>query len=184
MRWSSSSSSSLHVFRTNNNKYIYIVLCCVIIVQTGEVWPLPCRSRWLVRQCTPRVACLSLSFFVYRPFPFFYSLIRLPTMSRADRRSTAVLPHCRASNIVRRLGHRALTGRGLGVIVHQHYGYRIHYELRGEFGSRSFEQRYPGYQPCQQACADMVRGSPGDLCECMLMRECLGVYVSQGYVGR
>ena len=105
-------------------------------------------------------------------------------MSRAGRGSTGLLPHYRASyNIVQRFGHRALTGRDLGIIVHQHYGYRIHYELRGEFGSRSFERRYPGYQPCQQACADMVRGSPGGLCECMLMRECLGVYGSQEYVG-
>ena len=72
----------------------------------------------------------------------------------------------------------------MGLRVHQHYGYRIHYELRGEFGSRSFERRYPGYKPCQQACADMFRGSPVGLCESMLMRECLGVYGSQGYVGR
>ena len=52
-------SSSLHIV-LNTNKYIYIALWCVIIVQTCEVWPLPCRSRWLVRQCTPRIACLSL----------------------------------------------------------------------------------------------------------------------------
>ncbi len=113
----------------------------------------------------------------------------MPTMSSAGRTSyrcgsTAVLPHYRALNIVQRLGHRALTGRGLGVIVHQHYGYRVHYELRAEFGSRSFERRYPGYQPCKQACVDMVRGSPLDLCECMLMRESLAVYGSRGYVGR
>ena len=46
-----------------------------------------------------------------------------------------VTPWSRASL---RLG--ALTGRGLGVTVHQHYGYRIHFELRGEFGSPSFER--------------------------------------------
>ena len=103
--------------------------------------------------------------------PFFYSLrIIMPTMSSAGqtpyrRGSTAVLPHYRALNIAQRLGHRALTGRGLGVIVHQHYGYRVHYELKGVFGSRSFERRYPGYQSCQRACVDMVRGSPVGLCE-------------------
>ena len=144
-----------------------------------------CRAGHVARSAVYVTRRLSLypSFLVYRLFPFFYSLIRLPTMSRAGRLSTVVLPHYRASNIVQRLGHRALTGRGLGVIVYQHYGYRIHYELRGEFGSRSLERRYSGYQPCQQACADMVRGSPGVLCECMLMRECLGVYGSQEYVG-
>ena len=113
----------------------------------------------------------------------------MPTMSGAGqttyrRGSTAVLPHSRALNIVQRLCHRALTGRGLGVIVHQHYGYQVHYELRGDFGSRCFERRYPGYQPCQRACADMVRHSPGGLCECMLMRECLAVYGSREYVVR
>ena len=112
----------------------------------------------------------------------------MPTMCAGQttnrRGSTAVLPHSRALNIVQRLCHRALTGLGLGLSVHQLYGYRVHYELRGEFGSHSFERRYPRYQPCKWACADMVRFSPGGLCEYMLMRECLAVYGSREYVGR
>ena len=100
------------------------------------------------------------------------------------RGPTAVLRHVASMNFVQRLGHRALTGRGLGVIVHQHYGYRIHYELRGEFGSRSFERGYPDYQSCQRACVNMVLGYSEGLCECMLMRENLQVYGSFAYAGR
>ena len=161
---------------------------CVIHLRTGEAWPLPCRSGWLARQCSPRVACLYTSLYIDISL-FYYTLVIMPTMSCAGqttyrRGSTAVLPHSRALHIVQRLCHWALTGRGLCVIVHQLYGYRLHYELRGEFVSHSFERRYPGYQPCKRACADIVRVSPGGLCECMLMRECLAVYGSREYVGR
>ena len=100
------------------------------------------------------------------------------------RGPTSVLRHYRAANIVERLGHRALTGRGLGITVHQHYGYRIHYELRGEFGSHTFERRYPSYLACNRVCVAMVRGYPEGLCNCVLVRECLSVYGSLEYAGR
>ena len=100
------------------------------------------------------------------------------------RGPTSILRRYRALNIVQHLGHRALTGRGLGIIVYQHYGYRIHYELRGEFSSRTFERRYPIYRSCSQVCIDMVRGYPEGLCNCMLMRECLAVYGTLEYAGR
>ena len=100
------------------------------------------------------------------------------------RGPTSILRRYRALNIVQHLGHRALTGRGLGIIVYQHYGYRIHYELRGEFSSRTFERRYHIYRSCSQVCIDMVRGYPQGLCNCMLMRECLAVYGTLEYACR
>ena len=137
---------------------------CVINVKTGEAWPLPCRSRWLARQCTPRLACLSIFPCIHTFPPLFYSiLINMPAGMIAGQPSypggpTSVFRHYRAANIVQRLGYRALTGRGLGLTVHQHYGYRIHYELRREFGSRTFERRYPSYSACNRVCVVMVRG--------------------------
>ena len=53
------------------------------------------------------------------------------------RGPTSVLPHVRSLSIVQRLGHRELMGRGLGVLVHRHSGFRMHLELKGVFVSRS-----------------------------------------------
>ena len=87
-------------------------------------------------------------------------------------------------NIVQRLANRALTGRCLGIAVHQHYGYRVHFELRGVFGSRSFERRFSGNQSCDRFCISVIRGYPEGLCECMLVREGFSVYASWPYAGR
>ena len=74
-------------------------------------------------------------------------------------------------NIVQRLGHRALTGRGLCVTVHEPYGYRFHFELRGEFGTRSFARWFRCNRSCDRFCIDVLRGYPEELCVCMLVRE-------------
>ena len=99
------------------------------------------------------------------------------------RGPTSVLRHYRAANIVQRLGHRALTGRGLGITVHQHYGYRMHYELGGAFGSRPFERRFPTYETCSQHCVDIVRSFPEVLCNCVLMREYLDFSARRSMLG-
>ena len=39
-------------------------------------------------------------------------------------------------SIVDRLAARSLTGRGLQILVHQHYGYRLHLEWSDASGSR------------------------------------------------
>ena len=97
---------------------------------------------------------------------------------------TGVLPRATSLNIVQRLGHRALTGRGLGVVAQQHYGYRVYFEIKGEFGSRNFETRFPSYRSCHRFCICVVRGSPVGLCECMVMREGLKVRCRLLYIGR
>ena len=75
-------------------------------------------------------------------------------------------------NIVQRLGHRALTGRVLGIAVHQHSGFRMHLVLKGAFGSRSFEQRLPSYQSLEHFCVTLIEGIPEGLCACMLLAGC------------
>ena len=97
---------------------------------------------------------------------------------------TAILPQYRSMNIVQRLGHRTLTVGGLEVTVHHHFGYRIHFEFRGEFGSRSFERWFRSFAACERSCADIVQGYPEGLCECMLMREWITMYSTLEYGGR
>ena len=100
------------------------------------------------------------------------------------RGPTSILRHYRAPNIVQRLGHRALTGRGLGITVHQHYGYRMHFQLGGAFGSHTFERRFPTYETCRELCVDIARGLLEGLCNCVLQREYLDVFGSAEYARR
>ena len=143
-------------------------------------------ARRLARQCSLRVACLSLyidiSLIILQPPQYISKNECRPALlpPQTDQHTPAL----QASNIVQSLGHRSLTGRGLGITVQQHYGYRMHYELRGVYGSRAFERRFPSYESCSQLCVDMVRGFPEGLCNCVLMREYLDVYGTPEYAGR
>ena len=73
-------------------------------------------------------------------FPtFLYSDITFSLQSQRDgtypkpRSSSAPLQGfiANVSSIIQRLTHRAITGRALGITVHQHQGYRVHYEWNG-----------------------------------------------------
>ena len=153
-----------------------------VIEKTGDAWPLPCGSHWLARQLSPRVSFLYPSLYIDIPIVLlqthrYAGIIECRAafiLARTDQR----LAGGRSMNIVQRLGHRALTGRGLGIIMHQHYGYRVHFELRCEFGSRSFERRFRGYQSCNRFCISVIRGYTEGLCECMLVREGISFYAS------
>ena len=159
----------------------YKVHCCVLIVTTGEAW--------LPQRCSPCVVCLYPSLYIVLPILLLYRHDTMPELLSAGQPSfwrgpTSVLPGGRSMNIVQRLGHRALTGRGLGVTIHQHYGYRIHFELRGEFGSRSFERRFCCNRTCERFCISIIRGYPEGLCVCMLVREGFSPRTSWHYAGR
>ena len=142
---------------------------CVLIVTTGEAW--------LPQRCSPCVACLYPSLYIV--FPILLLIYRHDTMPELMsagqptfwRGKTSVLPGGRSMNIVQHLGQRALTGRGLCVTIHQHYGYRVHFELRGEFGSRIFERRFCCNRTCDRFCISIIRGYPEGLCVCMLVWE-------------
>ena len=99
-------------------------------------------------------------------------------LTRTDQR----LAGGKSMNTVQRLGHRALTGRGQGITMHQHYGYRVHFELRDEFGSRSFVRRFGGYQSSNRFCISVIRGYPEELC--MLVLEGIIFYASWPYARR
>ena len=68
--------------------------------------------------------------------------------------------------------------------MHQHYGYRVHFELKGEFGNRSFDMRFPSYRSCYCFCVSIVQTCPEGLCECMVMREGMKVNGSFVFAGR
>ena len=127
------------------------------------------RSRWLARQCSPRFVFSRLpSFLVYGPSPFF---LQMPLVGQPSfwRGPTTVLPHVRSLSIVQRLDHRELTGRGLGVLVHLHSGFRIHLELKGVFGSRSFERRLPDYITMARFCSSLLADIAEGLFACIVM---------------
>ena len=69
-----------------------------------------------------------------------------------------------STSIVQRLNHRAITGRALGITVHQQHGYRMHYGWNGAFGNRCFKRRFPSYHPLSHFCITMIIGAPVVLC--------------------
>ena len=68
--------------------------------------------------------------------------------------------------------------------MHQHYGYRVHFELRGEFCSRSFERRFRCNRSCDRFCVSIIRGYPEGLYVCMLVLEGFSARASWPYAGR
>ena len=91
------------------------------------------------------------------------------SLGQAASRSKAssVMPDVNASLIIRRHTHRAITGCALDITVHQHQGYRVHYEWNGAFGNRCFERRFPSYNSLSQFCITLINWTPGDLCSCL-----------------
>lgn len=63
-------------------------------------------------------------------------------------------------NVVQRLGHRALKGRKLGFVVHDQSGFRTHLELKGAFGSRSFERLFPDNPTMESFCSTLLDDVP------------------------
>jgi hypothetical protein len=63
------------------------------------------------------------------------------------------------------------TRRNLGVVIHQHFGYRIHCTWDGAFGNRSFERRFSSYNSVLGICTSVTEGTPECLCTCITPRE-------------
>ena len=64
-----------------------------------------------------------------------------------------------------------LTGRSLGFMAHQHFGYRMHFDLEGAFGTRCLERRFPSYDSLSHFCVTWINGTPEGLCTCTIVRE-------------
>ena len=143
-----------------NKYYVYRALVCSHCID----------GRGIANSAVFAICRLYLSFLVYSPsHNSLQTRYHAGTVERwaafflawADQR----LARGTSMNIVQRLGHWALTGRGLGVTLHQHYGYCVH------FGSRRFERWFRCKRSFDRFCIDILRGYPEGLCVCMLKWE-------------
>jgi hypothetical protein len=62
-----------------------------------------------------------------------------------------------------------LSGRKLGIAVHQHLGYRLHlvWGGKGRFTERCVERRFRAYEDVSSFCADLTDGGCEGLCDCV-----------------
>ena len=83
---------------------------------------------------------------------------RIRSLGQAVPRSRTplALHDARSPSIAQRLSHRVVTGRALGITVHQHYGYRLHYTWDGAFGNRCFKRRFPSYGTLCHFCITLT----------------------------
>ena len=125
-----------------------------------RVRPGPCRAFLLARQCSPRVACLYHTCISYRPS--LYSdipILLLQTRQDGPRHElrTVFCIATRKINVNRTASWPSgVDGTGLRIIVQQHYGFRMHLELKGAIGSRSFERRLPNYKFLAHFCTTLI----------------------------
>jgi hypothetical protein len=74
-------------------------------------------------------------------------------------------------SIVDRLGARSITAQSLQILVHQHCGYRIHFEWNG--GSRSMvkslfmERKFFMYTDAQTFCIELCKKGLEGICSCV-----------------
>jgi hypothetical protein len=76
-----------------------------------------------------------------------------------------------STSIVQRLTQREHSGCNLRVLVHQHYGYRMHYTWDGAFGNRSIERRFRSHDAVLDFCTTVSIGTFEGLCSCISTRE-------------
>ena len=172
----------------------YFVQCILVLLLIRRVRLGPCRAISAAAVSPGGVCQVSLvshvpAFLLSRiaTYRLLYSICEMaPTRGRSlgqaapCSRTSSVMPDANASSIIRRLQRRAVTGRGLGITVHQHYGYRVHYTWDGAFGNRCFERRFPSYGTLSHFCITLINGVPAGLCSCIFIRQ--GVYGYQGSV--
>ena len=88
----------------------------------------------------------------------------------------AIPAHCRVAHfphiasIVDRLAARSLTGRGLHILIHQHFGYRLHLEWSGdpnnENSARFMERRFQRWDEAESFSSQLSRLGFEGLCTC------------------
>jgi len=100
----------------------------------------------------------------------FRSIMAVPRTSvgQANLRSPLNLRRQVGSSIVQRLATRSVSGRGLGVRVHQHFGFRLHLEWQAEGGRRHCCERFFTYfEDVDSVCQELTRGNAEGLCTCV-----------------
>jgi hypothetical protein len=86
------------------------------------------------------------------------------------------------SSIVERLVSWSLTGRGLDITVHQHYGFRLHllWKCNGKSCKRlesCFERHFFNYTDLKTFCSELTTGGLEGLCDCVSEDVCKFVKV-------
>jgi hypothetical protein len=76
-----------------------------------------------------------------------------------------------ATSIVQRLTQREFSGHSLGVLVYQHFGFRMHCEWNGAFGNRSFERRFRTYKSVLAFCARINTSTLEGTCTCITHQD-------------
>jgi hypothetical protein len=78
------------------------------------------------------------------------------------------------SSIVKRLASRSLTGRGLDIKVHQHYGFRLHLVWEWKRDAQNckpsescFVRNFFDYKDLEKFCNELVNGGLEGLCDCV-----------------
>jgi len=89
----------------------------------------------------------------------------------------AIPPHCRVAHSARRLSiadrlaARSLTGRGLNIHVHQHFGYRLHLEWSGDpnnhRSARFMERRFHRWDQTKSFASQLCSLGIEGLCTCV-----------------
>jgi hypothetical protein len=82
-------------------------------------------------------------------------------------------------NIVTRLVSRSLTGRGLQIQVHQHYGFRLHLVWGSDARERCLERKCVTYEKLQAFCDRLLRSGLEEVCTCTC--TCVGAALSDRY---
>jgi len=72
------------------------------------------------------------------------------------------------SSVVQRLVDRSVSGRGLDVRVHQHFGWRLHLEWQTEDGRRHCCERFfTSFRAVDKFCAELTRAGAEGVCACV-----------------
>jgi len=79
----------------------------------------------------------------------------------------------RLLSIVDRLASRSLTGQGLRILVHQHFGYRLHLEWSDsssrDASSRFMERRFESWNDAESFATEICSLGYEGLCTCMYL---------------
>jgi hypothetical protein len=79
------------------------------------------------------------------------------------RRISALRP-----SVTDRLAARSITGQRLGIRVHQHFGYKIHFEWNAEKEThRCMERRFMMYSDVDTFCTELCKLGSEGLCKCI-----------------
>jgi hypothetical protein len=78
-----------------------------------------------------------------------------------------------ASNFVQRQALREVSGQSMHLILHQHFGFRMHCEWNGAFGTRIFESHFKGRRGVSAFCAAINAHTLEGVSSCIMRHDTL-----------